>query len=236
MKRYILILFIVAMSSVFGLNVINAESLSFVDDEQQTSNESDGDFLEIVIPETKVEEKGKVLFVVCNKDFQDNELSRPSYILKNAGYIPVVASPGKEECTGVAGDVIEPDIAIEEVNADDYLAISITGGPGSIDGLWKNKKLQELIRAFNKAGKPVGAISESPAILAISKIMRNKNATVLENKDTIREFRRNGVKQQKSLVVPDKNIITASAPYAAQYYAEALVKKIDDYCSAHSEK
>ncbi len=225
MKKTLAIILAVLFLAIITSNP-KAETLSFVDEEEKVADESP-DLLDIVIPDTESVEKGKVLIVICNKDFQDNELNMPAYIFRNAGYKIEIASPEKDKCTGVAGDELVPDFAISEVNCEDYLAISIAGGPGSMNSLWKNSALIDLVKKFDVAGKPVGAISESPAILAIAQVLRKRNATVLENKDTIREFRRNGVRQQKSPVVPDGNIVTASAPYTAKFYAETLLSKVE---------
>lgn len=70
--------------------------------------------------ETGGEIMGKVLFIIAQNGYQDNELGKPKSILENAGYECKVASITTDTATGALGGRIKPDLAVRDASIDDY--------------------------------------------------------------------------------------------------------------------
>jgi protease I len=75
-------------------------------------------------------DKGAVLVVVADKDYQDRELDWTRAGLANAGYAVQIADVGGTTATGVGGGSVTPYLTVAEAHAADYVAVVIVGGPG----------------------------------------------------------------------------------------------------------
>jgi len=90
-----------------------------------------------------------------------------------------------------------------------------------------NLDFQKLARDFNQENKLVSAICIAPVLLAKSKLLENKRATVWSSpldKSAIKILKENGSIYVDQPVVVDGKIITANGPEAAKDFGEAIVK------------
>ena len=132
---------------------------------------------------------GPVLMVIANQDFHYAEYSRVRSSIEAAGLEVVVAAAttrsAKPQDRGVATQVL-PDLALANVDAEDYSAIVFVGGWGSsqyqygFEGTYHNSAYQpqpgvvfdvnRLVKAFDVADKPVAAICHGVTVLAWARV------------------------------------------------------------------
>lgn len=165
----------------------------------------------------------KILMVIAQKGFRDEELAVPQRVFLSNKFRVVVASESLKEAAGKLGAKIQPDAEISKTDFTDFDAVVIVGGPGSRDYLWNNGILHKgLSDAFSK-GRVVGAICISPAVLAKAGILKGKTATVFPDNEAIAELKKAGAYYQDKDVIVDGNVITGRDPQAAEKFAREIV-------------
>jgi len=169
----------------------------------------------------------KGLIIIAQLDFQPVEYSDTRKELEKAGIEISVASLTTEIAVGKDGSQVRPDIAIDDVNSEEYDSLVIIGGPGA-PVLGKYEAVLNLIREFNEHNKVIGAICIAPTILALSGILRNKKATVW-NKDLLQEkvLEKYEARYVDEEVVVEGNIVTANGPAAAHSFGVRLSELIN---------
>lgn len=176
---------------------------------------------------TELDDK-KILMVVAQDNFRDEEYFEPRDILEDAGVSIIVASNSTKEATGKLGGKIKPDIAIKDVIIDDLDGIIIVGGSGSREFLWSNKDLHRLVKYFFDQDKIVSAICASPVVLARTKVLEDRKATVFKDDEFIDELKKNGAIYKDEDVIVDENLITANGPDAAEKFGLAIVEALSN--------
>ncbi len=169
----------------------------------------------------------KVAYLVAFKDFRDEEYFIPKEILENEEVKVDTFSSEKGMALGSLGGEVEVS-SISEINLSDYNAIIIAGGEGAIKDL-DTGKVHEIVRAADKKKMIIGAICISPLILLHSGILKGIKATIWSSSfesEGVKEMIERGVNYDKSSVVVDKNIITASGPKASEKFGEKILSKI----------
>jgi len=166
----------------------------------------------------------KVLMVVAERDFRDEEFKVPNELIRSAGHSVTVASSGPGVAHGRLGMRVAPDVVIGAVDPSDYDALVITGGSGCQTYLWSNKPLLEAVRRVYEKGGVVAAICIAPAVLARAGIIKSKRCTVFQSPEAISEVEKGGCILQEESVVVDGNIVTANGPAAAKAFGEAIIK------------
>ncbi|MBN2478434.1 DJ-1/PfpI family protein [Candidatus Micrarchaeota archaeon] len=164
---------------------------------------------------------GKVLFVIAPKNFRDEELMEPKKVLEGKGHKVVVASMGKNECTGMLGKKVKPDIDVKEAKAEDYDAVIIIGGSGAA-GLAENKEVLKLVKKAKELGKVYGAICIAPMVLGKAGVAKGKKLTLFRSEEAVRMVKEGGAEIVEQDVVQDEKMITASGPKAAKKFGEAI--------------
>jgi intracellular protease, PfpI family len=165
----------------------------------------------------------KVLEVIAADRFMDMEYSVPKKILEDAGHTVVTASTRKGTCYGMHGDIVESDIAIDEVNAGDYDGIIICGGIGCQDELWTSDKLVEIAKVIGETKKFAAAICLAPVVLAEAGLLAGKKCTAFPSPATKLGLSRGGAEYTDKNVVTDGNIITAKGPFDSEPFAKAIL-------------
>ena len=166
----------------------------------------------------------RVLIVIAEKMFRDEEFAEPKAIIASAGHDVVVASSSSGEAKGKLGMVVKPDLSIDAVSADEFDAVVVAGGPGSQTYLWPNKRLHQAVRSIAEKGGVVAAICLAPVVLARAGVIRGRRCTVFPTAESLREMEDAGCMLVKDHVVVDGNIVTADGPSAAREFGEAVLK------------
>jgi len=165
----------------------------------------------------------KVVMVIADKDFRDEELEVPKTILSERGARIEVASTTKGKARGMLGLIVIPDRLIKEIRAKDYDAVIFVGGTGA-KTYWNDPAAHKLAGDADEAGKVVGAICIAPVILANAGVLAGRNATVYSS---VSQFiTQGGSKYTGRNVETDGRIITANGPESSREFALALVRAI----------
>lgn len=168
----------------------------------------------------------KVLMVIAQDQFRDEELLQPKEIFESEGASVTVASGVKSECKGMLGAKVKPDMLIGDARADDYDAVLVSGGMGSPTHLWNDTSLHGLLKQAKDSGKVVGAICLSGAVLAKAGLLKGVEATVYPDGSAIKELEKGGANYQKKPVVTAGDIITGEDPTAAKLFGRAVADRL----------
>lgn len=170
----------------------------------------------------------KVL-IVATDGFEESELFGPLEILKGKGAEVKLASPDLNPIQATVhddpGKTIRPDLTVEDAREGDFDAIILPGGVRNPDHLRTNKAAIDLIRAFDRAGKPVAAICHGPWLLVEADLLRGRTATAWPSIRT--DLRNAGAKVIDEPAVIDGNIVTSRKPDDVPKFAEALIELIE---------
>lgn len=119
--------------------------------------------------------------ILATNRFEESELFGPKEILEGRGATVTLASIDKDPILATVhdqpGKTITPDLVLSEVDADEYDALILPGGVGNPDRLRTEARAIEIIRQFDAAGKPIGAICHGPWLLVEANILRGRTAT-----------------------------------------------------------
>ncbi|MEM7825622.1 MAG: DJ-1/PfpI family protein [Candidatus Aenigmatarchaeota archaeon] len=165
----------------------------------------------------------KVLYIIAQQNFRDEELRIPKKILEESGIKVTVASITKEEAKGMLGMKVKPEITVREANPNNYDALIIAGGTGS-PRLADYPEVIDIIRRFFEQKKLIAAICVAPYVLTKAGILKGKKATAFPSDFVLAEFRRAGVSYSEEKLVRDEKIITASGPEAAEDFGREIAK------------
>src|SRR6476661_347495 len=104
------------------------------------------------LPNTRV-------LIVATDGFEESELFGPRRILQHRGTEVVLASLKRDPIQATVhddpGKTIRPDITIDEALADDFDALILPGGVRNPDQLRLHSNVIELIKQFDRQGKPI---------------------------------------------------------------------------------
>ena len=169
------------------------------------------------------------VLIMATDGFEESELFGPREILMGAGATVVLASPTMSPIQATIhddpGKTIRPDLVIDEVEAGDYDALLLPGGVRNPDQLRMNAKAIEIIRAFAKEGKPVGAICHGPWLLVEADLLRGRTATAWPSIRT--DLRNAGANVVDPAVGTDGNIITSRNPDDGPAFTAALIALLE---------
>lgn len=163
----------------------------------------------------------KILIIIAPQGFQDKEYGDARQVLEEEGARIIVGSLKLGEAFGKLGTQVKIDISAEEVNPDDFDAVTFIGGQGMVE-LVQQKEFTDLARRFYKRGKITAAICIAPMILAHAQILQGKKATIWPGAKA--ELIALGANYTGKSVEIDGRIITANGPKAAFAFGKAIAK------------
>lgn len=166
----------------------------------------------------------KILMVIAQEQFRDEELLTPKKLFEAEGAAVTVASLEKGPCRGMLGAKVNADVAIRDAREADYVALVMPGGMGSMTQLWKNAELHRLVKAFREKGRQTHAICLSPAVLAITGVLEGRKAVVYPMPESKAEFEKAGVTFVDKPVVVDGDVVTGRDPEAAEEFGRKVIE------------
>ena len=170
------------------------------------------------------------VLIVATDGFEEWELFGPRQILQQRDAEVVLASLKRDPIQATVhddpGKTIRPDLTIEEVNPDDFDALILPGGVRNPDTLRLHANVVELIRAFDRQGKPIGAICHGPWLLVEADLLRGRTATSWRSIRT--DLRNAGADVVDRPAVTDGNIVTSRNPDDVEPFTEALIDLIEN--------
>ncbi len=167
----------------------------------------------------------KVLMIVAQKGFRDEELLVPKEVLERAGHSVKVASLTRAKATGSLGAAVTPDMAVFEANPDFFDCIVVVGGPGS-PVLADTPEVTELLIAASAKGKLIGGICLGPMALAKAGVLNGRGATIWPDRSAIALLRETGAQYRAEPVVADGRVVTADGPQSAAKFGAELAARL----------
>jgi len=141
-------------------------------------------------------------------------------VLRRAGCDVVLASPGGGAATCSRGVVISPDAVLEEQQADDFDAMVIPGGGPGTERLASFPHMLQLARAFDVAGKVLGAVCAGPRVLQAAGVLDGRAFTCHPGVAAALPAR------LEQRVVVDGHLYTSQGPGTCLEFALALVEAL----------
>jgi len=163
------------------------------------------------------------ILIISADGFEDSELLKPRDACTDAGMQVDIASFGRGPIVGKHRCEVEAGIAIDEVRPEDYDALILPGGTAP-KKLRRSAEVLAVVRAFFKAGKPVGAICHAPQILISAGVLSNRSATCY--KTVAHELAAAGACYRDSEVVVDANLVTSRKPSDLPAFVRELMRKL----------
>lgn len=166
----------------------------------------------------------KVLLLVEN-GFEDRELVYPYYRFQEAGYKVLVVGPkAKETYNGEYGLTIRSDLASDDVNIDDYVAVVVPGGRAP-DRMRLNKGLVQVIKNAARKGKVIAAICHGAQLLIEADVVKGKRMTCYMSVATDLK-NAGGIYEDKSVVV-DGIFVTSRFPADLPDFCRETLKALE---------
>ena len=166
----------------------------------------------------------KILMVIANRDFRDEEYEIPYNYFLEKDIVVDVASTEKGDCVGMFGLQAVADRALSDVEVPEYFAIVFVGGKGARD-LVGNKEILRILEEAKKQKIVVSAICIAPMILAQAGLLEGKKATVWDEDSNQRPIlEQEGATFVDGDVVTDGLIVTANGPKSARPFAEEVLR------------
>ena len=176
-----------------------------------------------LIPDSRV-------LIVATDGFEEWELFGPREILQKRGADVVLASLKRDPIQATIhddpGKTIRPDLTVDEAIADDFDALIIPGGVRNPDQLRMHPRVIELIRAFDRQGKPIAAICHGPWLLVEADLLRGRTATSWPSIRT--DLRNAGANVVDEPAVTDGNIVTSRKPDDVEAFTNALIDLVEN--------
>ncbi|MBF6185178.1 MULTISPECIES: type 1 glutamine amidotransferase domain-containing protein [Nocardia] len=124
----------------------------------------------------------RVLIVTSNTGVERDELLVPRDRLRERGARVTHAAPKPEQVQTFQHDLdpaqaVEPDSALDGVDADDFDVLVVPGGTVNADKLRLEDRAVALAKDFAGAGKPIAAICHGPWLLAEADLVSDKTLT-----------------------------------------------------------
>jgi len=172
--------------------------------------------------------EARVLIMATNR-FEESELFGPRDILLGEGVTVALASLDRAEIMATVHDdpgrTITPDLTIGEARVENFDALLLPGGVGNPDRLRGDAGAVALIKAFDAAGKPIGAICHAPWLLAEADVLRGKRVTSWPSIRT--DIRNAGADVVDEAAVTDGHLVTSRNPDDVPAFTAALIAAIE---------
>jgi protease I len=109
------------------------------------------------------------VLILATDGFEQDELFKPRQALLDAGVRVTLASLKTDPIQGMKhdqkGDTIVPDLVVNAVDTDDYIALLLPGGVANPDTLRMDDRAVEIVEEFVDDGKFIAAICHAPWLL-----------------------------------------------------------------------
>jgi protease I len=169
------------------------------------------------------------VLIIATDGFEEWELFGPRQILQQRGTEVVLASlkldPIQATVHDDPGKTIRPGLTIDDASADDFDALILPGGVRNPDQLRLHGNVIDLIKAFNRQGKPIGAICHGPWLLVEADLLRGRTATSWPSIRT--DLKNAGANVVDEAAVADGNIVTSRNPDDVEAFTNALIDLIE---------
>jgi protease I len=161
----------------------------------------------------------KIVMILANQNFRDEEFTEPHELLKDAGAEMKVACSKKGTAKGMLGHMVTPDLLIRDVAVTNFDCVIFIGGGGAQEH-FNDPAAHRIAKEAILGNKVLGAICIAPATLANAGVLRGRKATCFPSVENV--MKRGGALIEKRDVVTDGMIVTANGPEAATEFARSI--------------
>lgn len=159
-----------------------------------------------------------VLFLATG--FEDIEVASIIDTLSRGGVEVVIAGLQAGAIEGKYGIELVPDIAIDEIELENYDAVILPGGYPGYANLGADERVLDTVKRAFELGVFVAAICGAPSVLAKAGILKGKKATIYPGM----EAELTGAKPSNERVVVDGTVVTSQGPGTALEFGVKLVE------------
>ncbi|WGL53597.1 type 1 glutamine amidotransferase [Nocardioides sp. BP30] len=158
---------------------------------------------------------GAQVAIIATDFFEEAELVVPRDRLREAGAEVKVYSSRREPIQATEGDTeptrkVEVDGTFDDVDVEGTDILVVPGGTVNADRIRLEAKAQELVRAFDEAGKPLAFICHGPWLLVSAGRAKDRHLTSWPS--LADDLRNAGASWVDEEVVVDGNLITSRKP------------------------
>jgi protease I len=172
--------------------------------------------------------KGKRVAILVDNGFEQIELTDPKKALEQAGAQTSIVSPQRGQVKGWNhtdwGDLFPVETHLDQADAEDYDALLLPGGVMNPDHLRRNEKVQQFVRAFFDAGKPVAAICHAPWTLIDAGVVLGRTLTSYPSLQT--DLKNAGANWVDREVVVDNGLVTSRKPDDLPAFNRKMIEEI----------
>lgn len=145
--------------------------------------------------------------ILAAEGFEDLEVHLMWYRLLEEGIQTSLVSPSGMVVTGLHGYRIDPDLALREINPNEFDILVLPGGAAS-ERLRQREEVLDLARTFLDEGKFVVAIGRGAQILISAGALNNRRVTcAVAIRDDVKAA---GGTYTDDPVVVDNNLVTCA--------------------------
>jgi len=172
---------------------------------------------------------GAKVAIIATDFFEEAELVVPRDKLREAGASVSVYSTKREAIQATQGDTeptqkVDVDGTLDDIDVADTDVLVVPGGTVNADRIRLEKKAQELVTAFDTAGKPLALICHGPWLLISAGRAEGRRLTSWPS--LADDLRNAGADWSDQEVVVDGNLITSRKPDDLPAFVEAIEKAI----------
>jgi len=140
-------------------------------------------------------------------------------VLRRGEIKVILASVNDTLVKGSHDIVLQTDVLLQDVKAEDLTAIVLPGGPG-VKALQENELLRQMLQAHYRSGKLTAAICAAPLVLSKADILQDKKVT---SYPSVKDQLDCGTYLTDPVVI-DGNLVTSRGPGTAMAFSLALVE------------
>ncbi len=144
-------------------------------------------------------------------------------VLRRAQWTVTTAGVDEGVITASRGVRLVPDKSLNDVTPADFDVLMIPGGAAGVDRLMADTRVLEMVRAFDRADKRIGAVCAGPLVLQAAGILTGRRATChpgVASKLT-------AATRLDDRVVIDDRLVTSQGPGTSFEFALAMVRLVD---------
>ena len=165
----------------------------------------------------------KVLFIIPPERFNEDELNQPKDILIAGGIDVIVSSTITGEIIGDYNGKATSTVVFSSVDINEYDAIAIIGGSGTIDYLWNNETLIKYLKDAHKKNIIITGICAGSVVVAETGLLSGRKGTCYPVDIMKNKMKENNVTYLEQNIVKYDDIITSNGPIGAKDFGNTLL-------------
>ncbi|WP_028596785.1 DJ-1/PfpI family protein [Paenibacillus assamensis] len=168
----------------------------------------------------------KVLFIIPPERFNEDECFHPKEILEQAGVEVTIASTVVGEITGDHKGKANSEVVFSNTDVNQYDAVAVIGGSGTIDHLWGNEALISYLKQAHEQQILVAGICAGSVSVAETGLLAGRTATCYPVDVMTNALKNNNVEYVSEHVVAHNDIITSDGPDGAKAFGHSMVEAL----------